>query len=155
MKYYNMAQEEFINSLNPRDFISKIPQFKNDLVNPDIGLITHAITGGGFIDELPRNTMRELNENDFNTSNGIDKGSTTHRHHHGRKKKVGGNLKRRNSPSKKMKNHTRRGGSKKKTVKHHQKQQHGNEKKESGGGKKRVYKERKRHTFCTLKKSII
>ena len=59
-----MAQEEFINSLSANDFESKIPQFRNDLVNPDIGLMNR-VMGGSFIDEMPRETTREITQDDF------------------------------------------------------------------------------------------
>lgn len=58
-----MAQEEFINELRMADFESKIPQFKNDPINPDIGVMNR-VMGGGFVDERPRET-REITQEDF------------------------------------------------------------------------------------------
>lgn len=58
-----MAQQSFLKNLTAKDFISKIPQFKNDLVNPDLGTIHHSL-GGSLVDEMPRD-VRELEESDF------------------------------------------------------------------------------------------
>lgn len=55
------AQENFLKSLTERDFISRVSQFPNDFVNPDIGLTTARFAGAGYPDLV----TREITDNDF------------------------------------------------------------------------------------------
>lgn len=56
------AQENFLKSLTERDFISRVSQFPNDFVNPDIGLTgSRSAAGAGYPDVV----TREINDSDF------------------------------------------------------------------------------------------